>query len=198
MRSAPFAFWPQLDRSHPRDRCRLTHHHDEAYVGALAIVLASRAVHNGQWTGAESLLALSVPQLPDTRVRDRLLAIQAVPGPPTIAEVARLGNGGLRCRLRSLRPLLRGASPTARIHAGVVREDDRGRRYGYQGLVSRPSGQRLTRPGAVAAGLTAPTSPSAWLCRAAMSGAACARATGVTTVFYMLCSVICSMLNTYG
>jgi len=94
MRSAPFAFWPQLDRTQLRDFCRLTHHHEEAYVGALALVLAIRAVLTGQWTGAESLFALLVPQLPDTRVRDRLLAIQALPGPPTIAEVARLGTSG--------------------------------------------------------------------------------------------------------
>jgi ADP-ribosyl-[dinitrogen reductase] hydrolase len=94
MRSAPFAFWPQLDRAQLWDFCRLTHHHEEAYVGALALVLAIRAVLSGQWTGAESLLALLVPQLPDTRVRDRLLAIHALPGPPTIAEVARLGTSG--------------------------------------------------------------------------------------------------------
>jgi ADP-ribosyl-[dinitrogen reductase] hydrolase len=94
MRSAPFAFWPQLDRAQLRDFCRLTHHHEEAYVGALALVLALRTILTGQWTGAESLLALLVPQLPDTRVRDRLLAIQALPSPPTIAEVAHLGTSG--------------------------------------------------------------------------------------------------------
>jgi ADP-ribosyl-[dinitrogen reductase] hydrolase len=94
MRSAPFAFWPQVDRPQLRDFCRLTHHHEEAYVGALALVLTIRAVLSGQWTGAESLLAFLVPQLPDTRVRDCLLAIHALPGPPTIAEVARLGTSG--------------------------------------------------------------------------------------------------------
>ena len=94
MRSAPFAFWPQLKRAQLRDFCRLTHHHEEAYVGALALVLALRAILTGQWTGAESLLAFLVPQLPDTRVRDRLLAIHALPGQPTIAEVARLGTSG--------------------------------------------------------------------------------------------------------
>lgn len=94
MRSAPFAFWAQVDRTHLSDFCRLTHHHEDAYVGALAIVLAIRASLHGQWTGGESLLDLLLPQLPDTRVRDRLLAIQALPGPPTIAEVARLGTSG--------------------------------------------------------------------------------------------------------
>jgi ADP-ribosyl-[dinitrogen reductase] hydrolase len=94
MRSAPFAFWPQVDRAALRDFCRLTHQHEDAYVGALAIVLAIRAILNGQWTGVESLLALLVDQLPDTRVRDRLLTIQAMPGQPTIADVAHLGTSG--------------------------------------------------------------------------------------------------------
>lgn len=94
MRSAPFAFWAQVGRAELRTFCRLTHHHEEAYVGALAIVLAIRAVLSGQWTGAEPLPELLVAQLPDTRVRDRLLTIQALPGRPTIAEVAQLGTSG--------------------------------------------------------------------------------------------------------
>jgi len=94
MRSAPFAFWPKVGRAELRDFCRLTHHHEEAYVGALAIVLAIRASLHGQWTGAEPLLEVLAAQLPDTRVRDRLLTIQALPGSPTIADVARLGTSG--------------------------------------------------------------------------------------------------------
>jgi len=94
MRLAPVAFWGDYSRAELRDFCRITHRHDEAYVGALAVVLAIRAALDGQWTGAEPLLALLVAQLPDTRVRDRLLAIQALPGQPTIAEVAGLGTSG--------------------------------------------------------------------------------------------------------
>lgn len=94
MRCAPFAFWMQYSRLELRDFCRLTHHNEEAYVGALAIVLAIRAILTGQWTGAEPLLELVVAQLPDTRVRDQLLTILALPGQPTVAEVARLGTGG--------------------------------------------------------------------------------------------------------
>jgi ADP-ribosyl-[dinitrogen reductase] hydrolase len=94
MRIAPFAFWGQVGRAELREFCRLTHHHEEAYVGALAIVLAIRAILYAQWTGVEPLLALLIAQLPDTRVRDRLLAIQALPGQPTMAEVARLGTSG--------------------------------------------------------------------------------------------------------
>ena len=94
MRSAPFAFWEQYSRTELHDFCQITHRQADAYVGALAVVLAIRAILAGQWTGAEPLLDLLVPQLPDTRVRDRLLEIQALPGRPTIAEVAQLGTSG--------------------------------------------------------------------------------------------------------
>jgi len=39
-------------------------------------------------------LPLLVPHLPGTRVRNRLLAILALPGLPAIAGVARLGTSG--------------------------------------------------------------------------------------------------------
>ncbi|MBD2768856.1 ADP-ribosylglycohydrolase family protein [Hymenobacter sp. BT664] len=94
MRIAPFAFWEQYSRVELHDFCRITHRQADAYVGALAIVLAIRAILTGQWTGEEPLLGLLVPQLPDTRVRDRLLEIQALPGQPSIAEVARFGTSG--------------------------------------------------------------------------------------------------------
>lgn len=94
MRIAPFAFWGQYTRAQLHDFCRITHRQADAYAGALAVVLAIRAVLSGQWTGTESLLGLVVPDLPDTRVRDRLLEIQALPGLPTVAAVARLGTSG--------------------------------------------------------------------------------------------------------
>ncbi|NVO85406.1 ADP-ribosylglycohydrolase family protein [Hymenobacter terrestris] len=94
MRIAPFAFWPQYTRAELHDFCRITHRQVDAYVGALAVVLAIRAVLSGQWTGAEPLLDLLVPQLPDTRLRDRLLVIQALPAHTSIADVARLGTSG--------------------------------------------------------------------------------------------------------
>lgn len=94
MRMAPFAFWEQYSPAELSDFCRITHHHPDAYAGALAVVLAIRASLAGYWTGPEPLLALLLPQLPDTRVRDRLLEIQALPGQPTIADVARLGTSG--------------------------------------------------------------------------------------------------------
>jgi ADP-ribosylglycohydrolase len=94
MRSAPFAFWEQYSPAELSDFCQITHRHPDAYAGALAVVLAIRATLLGHWTGTEPLLELLLPQLPDTRVRDRLLEIQALPGQPTIADVARLGTSG--------------------------------------------------------------------------------------------------------
>lgn len=94
MRIAPFSFWEQYSRTELHDFCQITHRHVDAYVGALAVVLAIRAVLTEHWTGAESLVDLLVPQLPDTRVRDRLLQIQALPKHTSIADVARFGTSG--------------------------------------------------------------------------------------------------------
>jgi ADP-ribosylglycohydrolase len=94
MRMAPFAFWEHYSRANLSDFCRITHGQVDAYAGALAVVLAIRAILAGQWTGAEPLLEMLLSQLPDTRVRDRLLEIQALPGQPTITDVARLGTSG--------------------------------------------------------------------------------------------------------
>src|SRR5438552_2968729 len=54
MRIAPLAFL--LDPATPADRrvirdvCRITHHNDEAYVGALAVVVAIRFILAGLWS----------------------------------------------------------------------------------------------------------------------------------------------------
>jgi ADP-ribosylglycohydrolase len=77
-----------------RDVSRITHHSEEAYVGALAIVVAVRFAFLGQWTGGDGLLSHVIEQLPDSRIRDRLEAIEDVQ-PGTIAEVAeRFGCSG--------------------------------------------------------------------------------------------------------
>jgi ADP-ribosyl-[dinitrogen reductase] hydrolase len=76
MRIAPLAFL--LDPKSPDDRilirdvCRITHHNDEAYVGALAIMLAIHAVLAGEWSQDRSFLATAVGHLPDSAVRDRI------------------------------------------------------------------------------------------------------------------------------
>jgi ADP-ribosylglycohydrolase len=76
MRIAPLAFLlnpvdPQ-DRTLIRDVCRITHHSDEAYVGALAVIYAIRAVLSGEWRQDRSFLAAAVDGLPDSAVRDRI------------------------------------------------------------------------------------------------------------------------------
>src|SRR5947208_1496027 len=71
-----------------RDVCRITHHHDEAYAGALAVVLAVRAAR-GQCSNSSVSLAQVAAGLPDTSVRDRILAYAALPPTLPLAEVAR-------------------------------------------------------------------------------------------------------------
>ena len=76
MRIAPLAFLldPALpgDRTALRDVCRITHHHDEAYLGALAVVLAIRSVVIGAWSRETSFLSVVANSLPDSSVRDRV------------------------------------------------------------------------------------------------------------------------------
>ena len=69
MRIAPLAFLPAADRQVIRDVVRITHQNDEAYLGALGVVLALR----GTWpaSGAALLQAVAA-ELPDCRVRDQL------------------------------------------------------------------------------------------------------------------------------
>lgn len=99
MRIAPLAFC--LDPGVPSDRtaiydvCRITHHHDEAYAGALAIVLALRHVLAAPERLERELLAVVSVELPDCRVRDaiRALASLAIDAPLAIAA-RRCGTSG--------------------------------------------------------------------------------------------------------
>ena len=81
MRIAPLAFL-LVDRVLIRDTVRITHHSDEAYIGALAVVEAIRI----EWAPAlPEMLHDVAERLPDSRVRDRL---------KMVAEIARYS--GLR------------------------------------------------------------------------------------------------------
>jgi ADP-ribosyl-[dinitrogen reductase] hydrolase len=99
MRIAPLAFC--LDSERPdsrtriRDVCRITHHNEEAYVGALAVVVAIRlAILLPQFPG-RSLLTLTAASLPDTGIKERVLALAALDADTPIAEVAlRFGTSG--------------------------------------------------------------------------------------------------------
>ena len=92
MRIAPLAFClnPQelAQRLIIRDICRITHHNEEAYTGALAVLLAIRAAFVGSWDGRPNLLGLIIPQLPDSSVRDRLVALDQIEHRISLGEVA--------------------------------------------------------------------------------------------------------------
>lgn len=94
MRIAPFAFFQHLTREDIRNACRITHRNDEAYVGALAIVLSVKATINNAWNGNNNLFDLIIPELPDTLVRDRLIELNTVQYKMGINEVAEKGTNG--------------------------------------------------------------------------------------------------------
>ncbi len=79
MRISPLAFIldPDIDtdRQTIRDVCRITHRNDEAYIGALAILRSIRHVIDGNPLD-DGLLSALVDSLPDSRVRDRLIAVR--------------------------------------------------------------------------------------------------------------------------
>jgi ADP-ribosyl-[dinitrogen reductase] hydrolase len=80
MRIAPLAFLLDLgrdeDRRTLRDVCRITHHHDEAYVGGLAVATAVRLVSQPDYAPA-NLPGEVAAGLPDSQVRDRLVRFAA-------------------------------------------------------------------------------------------------------------------------
>ncbi len=94
MRIAPLAFLNDLSGDTFRDICYLTHHNDEAYIGAKAVLLTLHSIIAGHWTGEENLFAHLIPQLPDTRLRDRLIAIEAKGSEASIAAIGAMGNDG--------------------------------------------------------------------------------------------------------
>jgi ADP-ribosylglycohydrolase len=76
MRVAPLAFCLTVesddDRRTLRDAARITHRHDEAYVGALAIVAAIRFAWLAEEYDAVELVRYVRSVLPDSLVRDKL------------------------------------------------------------------------------------------------------------------------------
>jgi ADP-ribosyl-[dinitrogen reductase] hydrolase len=99
MRAAPLAFLldpaEAQDRQLLRDVCRITHHNEEAYVGALAVVLAIRSVAFSRLSSTADLLGEVARDLPDSLVRDRFVAIGGVAEDTPVAQVAqRFGSSG--------------------------------------------------------------------------------------------------------
>lgn len=98
MRIAPVAFHldprNEQDRRIIRDVCRITHHNEEAYVGALAVALAVRSITFDRGSPSE-LFDVVLKDLPDSRVRDRILQLRELPGDRTVANVANeFGSSG--------------------------------------------------------------------------------------------------------
>lgn len=94
MRIAPLAFLldptREEDRKQLKEICKITHQNEEAYVGALAVVLAIRYAQNDR----QNFLPTVVRQLPDSQVRERLQALAQVPE-ASLRDIARkYGNTG--------------------------------------------------------------------------------------------------------
>lgn len=94
MRIAPLAFvldpHSTADRQVFRDVCRITHHSDEAYLGALAVALA---IHSD--LRHPDLFSQIARDLPDSRVRDRLIELASVQDAESLAlAAARFGASG--------------------------------------------------------------------------------------------------------
>ena len=91
MRIAPLAFKQTITNSEISDICKITHYNDEAYTGARCVVIAIREILNGNWNGTTNLIEVIINQIPDTRVRDRLIAIKDI---KNLKEIGQLGNDG--------------------------------------------------------------------------------------------------------
>lgn len=96
IRIAPLAFLldPEndLDRRTIRDVCRISHRHDEAYLGALALIHSIRfAMVRGNLSG--ELFDFLSASLPDSVVRDRFRSIQSESLSP-YDYVARFSSSG--------------------------------------------------------------------------------------------------------
>jgi len=96
MRIAPLAFFVNplvgADRVLIRDVSRITHHSDEAYIGALAVLVA---IHfNRETTDVAGLLASVADQLPDSRIRDRILEVSSSSDRTLSALAATFGSSG--------------------------------------------------------------------------------------------------------
>ncbi|WP_298417567.1 ADP-ribosylglycohydrolase family protein [uncultured Kordia sp.] len=92
MRIAPVAFLKNISRERIREISYITHQNEEAYVGALAIVLCIKEMIVNSWQHS-SLLECIIPQLPDTNVKDRLLLLHKLEH-KSITNIGELGNNG--------------------------------------------------------------------------------------------------------
>ena len=99
MRIAPLAFFldpdDAVDRRTLRDVARITHHNEEACVGASAIALAVRIAWTDRWPQSDDLISMLIPLLPDSRVRETLEDMAGLDSTLPLLEVAeRYGTSG--------------------------------------------------------------------------------------------------------
>ena len=96
MRIAPLGFLKQvLTRDKIRDVCRITHHNDEAYAGALAVVVAIQLLLAEGRSKGEIWLRKIAQSLPDTNTRDRIIEMSEISDRWTIPEACnKFGNSG--------------------------------------------------------------------------------------------------------
>lgn len=88
MRIAPLAFKRKTDRQTIKDICTITHKNDEAYTGALAIYYSIQKAIHSEWIGDNDLIEKIIPELPDTRTRDRLIELERL-NDYSIAEITK-------------------------------------------------------------------------------------------------------------
>lgn len=96
MRVAPLAFLPDItqNRTLVKDVCTITHKNDEAYVGALAVVLALHSLASNPTLTPSSLYSYLLEQLPDTRVRDGLKLASQLDNMSIETFAQNFGNSG--------------------------------------------------------------------------------------------------------
>jgi ADP-ribosylglycohydrolase len=98
MRVAPLAFLLNVqdskDRQILRDVCRITHHNDEAYAGALAMVVAIQRAFHGPWMRGD-LVQSAIEAMPDCLLRDRLSELKVIISENSLLDISRkLGCSG--------------------------------------------------------------------------------------------------------
>ncbi|MDF1696388.1 MAG: ADP-ribosylglycohydrolase family protein [Saprospiraceae bacterium] len=91
MRIAPFAFCPSINPKRIREISSITHHNDEAYIGARCVITAIQGIISKEWNPASNLITYIIPKIPDTRVRDRLEEIEHI---TDLKEIAKMGVDG--------------------------------------------------------------------------------------------------------
>jgi ADP-ribosyl-[dinitrogen reductase] hydrolase len=91
MRIAPLAFinLPNY-RQTISDVCRITHQHDEAYTGALAVWAALRYNSTTKDWDRTEFFETIINTLPDTQVRDKLIIFKDLPPQLTLQEVGKI------------------------------------------------------------------------------------------------------------